>query len=83
MMRWFYKEIEDHEELVVEVLYLACSSLQLESQNSDVFRDTDNGYLVEVIGECQGISDDIVTIKIERIEKIGEVSPTQTMPSAY
>lgn len=83
MMRWFYKEIEDHEELVAEVLDLACSSLQLESPNSDVFRDTNNGYLVEAIGECQGISDYIVTVKIERIKIFGEVSPTQTVPSAY
>jgi hypothetical protein len=83
MMRWFYKEIEDHEELVVEVLDLAYNSLQLEPQYSDGFSDTTNGYLVEVIGECLGILDDIVTVKIERIENFGDVSPTQTMPSAY
>ena len=74
-MKWFYKEIEDHEELVVETYSLASSTLQLEPQNSNGFRNIGDGYLVEVIGECQGIFEGVVTVKIDRFAKTGSASP--------
>lgn len=74
-MEWFYEEIEDHEELVVGILSLAFSTLQLEPQISDGFIDIGDGYLVEVVGECQGISDGVITVKIDRIAKTGTIIP--------
>jgi len=75
MIRWYYEEIVDKEDLVVETYSLASSTLQLEPQNSDGFRDIGDGYLVEVIGECQGILDGVVTVKIDRFAKTGSASP--------
>ena len=72
---WYYEEIEDKEGLVVETYSLASSTLQLEPQYSDGFTDVGDGYLVEVIGECQGISEGVVTVKIDRFAKIGSASP--------
>ena len=79
-IKWFYKEIEDHEELVVEILNLASNTLQLESQYSNGFRDIGDGFLVEVVGECQGISEGVVTVKIDRIAKTGTVSTALYIP---
>lgn len=79
-IRWFYEEIEDHEELVVETYSLASSTLQLEPQYSDGFRDVGDGYLVEIIGEYQGILEGVVTVKIDRIAKTGTVSTTLYIP---
>lgn len=75
MIRWYHEEIIDKEGLVVETYSLASSTLQLEPQYSDGFIDVGDGYLVEVIGECQGISEEVVTIKIDRFAKSGLASP--------
>ena len=60
---------------MVEVLSLALGTLQLEPPNSDGFRDIGDGYLVEIIGECQGILEGVVTVKIDRFAKAGSASP--------
>jgi len=72
---WYFEEIMDKEDLVVLTYSLASSTLQLEYQNSDGFRDVDDGYLVEVIGECRGISEGVVTVEIRQFAKIGLASP--------
>lgn len=77
---WFHKEIEDHEELVVEILDYATCTLQLEPRDSNDFHNVGDGYLVEVVGESQGIKDGVVTIKIDRIEKTGAVPTILYIP---
>jgi len=74
-IRWYYEEIVDKEDLVVETYSLASSTLQLEPQYSDGFRNVGDGYLVEIIGECQGILEGVVTVKIDRFAKAGSASP--------
>ena len=35
----------------------------------------EGGYLVDVVGECQGILDGVITLKINQINKAGEPTP--------
>ena len=58
----------------VVVLTFTVSTLQLEHQYSDDFSDIGDGYFVEVIGECQGISDGVIIIEIDRIVKTKTIS---------
>ena len=75
MIGWYYEEIIDKEDLLLETYSLASSTLQLESKYSDGFREIGDGYLVEVVGECQGISDGVVTVNIDWFAKTGTASP--------
>ena len=50
--------------------YMSCT-LKLEPQLSEGFKDMEDGYQVDVVGECQGISDGVINLKINRIDKMG------------
>ena len=80
IINWFHKEIEDHEELIVEILDYAVGTLKLKPQDSKDFMNIGDGYLVEILGECQGISDGIITVRIDRVEKTGEAPVTLYIP---
>ena len=52
------------------------STVKLEPQSSEGFKDLgENGYVVEIVGEWQGISEGVVTLKINRIAKTGVFNP--------
>jgi hypothetical protein len=72
---WYFEEIVDKEDLVVETYSLSSSTLQLDSSSSDGFTDIGDGYLVEIIGECKGFSGGFVTIEIHQLVKTGSASP--------
>ena len=50
--------------------YIGCS-VKLEPQFAEGFKDVGGGYVVEIIGECLGISNGVVTLKINRMAKTG------------
>ena len=58
--------------------YVGCF-LQLDPQRFPAFKDVGMGCVVEVVGECQGVSEGVITIKISRIEKTGIIPPSGQM----
>lgn len=54
--------------------YCLCA-VKLEPQLSEGFSDVGGGYIVETVGECLGLSNGVVTIKIKSIAMSGEALP--------
>jgi hypothetical protein len=79
VIRWYPEEYYEYNDGVL-VFYLpafsACT-LKLEPQFSEDFKDVDGGYIVEIEGECQGISDGVITVKLNWVNKIGNYLPPQ------
>jgi len=54
--------------------YCLCT-VKLEPQFAEGFSDVGGGYIVETVGECLGLSNGVVTIKIKSIAMSGEALP--------
>lgn len=76
MMRWYQPLImimsHGRTATVTQPSRSLCS-VKLEPQFSEGFKDVGAGYQVEAVGECQGISDGVVTIKINRMTITGGI----------
>ncbi len=72
IMRWFVPDLVEvgHDDDVEQPPSYILSSLKLEPQYSEDFKDVEGGLIVEVVGECQGISEGVVIIEINRIAKV-------------
>ncbi len=78
IIRWYLEEYYIHDGIVVFYLpaFSVCT-VKLEPQFSEDFKDVDGGYIVEIVGECQGISDGVITVKLNWVNKIGNHLPPQ------
>lgn len=63
-------------ELIHDIPSYIGGTIKLEPQFAEGFKDVEGGYLVDVVGECQGILDGVITLKINRINKAGVVPPS-------
>jgi hypothetical protein len=76
IMRWHPEERIVHDGIVVfSVPAFSVCTVKLEPQFSEGFKDVDGGYIVEIVGECQGISEGVVNVNINRIAKTGGSLP--------
>jgi hypothetical protein len=74
-MRWRPEESYMRWNVMFSTPAFSVCTVKLEPQFSADFKDVDGGYTVEIEGECQGISEGVITFEINYITNIGGGPP--------
>ena len=74
-MRWHPEEYYMRWNVMFSLPAFSVCTVKLEPQFSEDFKDVDGGYIVEIEGECQGISEGVITFEINYITKPGGSPP--------